>query len=262
MVLEHEEVEFFVLASLLSASLPVLPEPYWSLICWDSSLELFAIFFLKEEYFCYCLHSANNSGLLLGTSSIGSLCNKQICEINVIRRALRLFSAFVELDHTLAAFSEYQSLHQSYPDSDPSLVVSILDKMGAICTQLHDQSNARECYEDAVNVARSATDSRQPLSSVAARTVARSLYNLALIHSTEGRICEAIDCVEEAIQFGILESSSNTFCILVFVKQLYLKNGNTENAQKYSKKISELEQDAGSGGRPGKRSKPCGAPAA
>ena len=36
-------------------------------------------------------------------------------------------------------------------------------KMGAICTQLHDQSNARQCYEDAVNVARSATDSRLPL---------------------------------------------------------------------------------------------------
>ena len=66
-------------------------------------------------------------------------------------------------------------------------------KMGAICTQLHDQSNARQCYEDAVNVARSVTDSRLPLSSVAARTVARSLYNLALIHSTKGRICEAID---------------------------------------------------------------------
>ncbi len=98
-----------------------------------------------------------------------------------------------QLDHALAAFLEYRSLHRSYPDSDPSLVVSILDKMGAICTQLHDQSNARQCYEDAVNVARSATDSRLPLSSVAARTVARSLYNLALIHSTKGRICEAID---------------------------------------------------------------------
>jgi tetratricopeptide (TPR) repeat protein len=166
-----------------------------------------------------------------------------------------------QLDHALAAFSECRSLHRSYPDSDPSLVVSILDKMGAICTQLHAQSNARECYEDAVNVARSANILRQPLSSVAARTVARSLYNLALIHSTEGRICEAIDCAEEAIQFGILESSSNAFSILAFVKQLYLKNGNSENAQKYSKKISELEQDD-SEDRPEKRSKPRGAPAA
>jgi len=83
--------------------------------------------------------------------------------------------------------------------------------MGAICTQLHGRSNAREYYEDAANVVHSANVVREPLSSVAARTIARSLYNLALVHNIEGRICEAIGCAEAAIQFGILESSSKIF---------------------------------------------------
>jgi len=176
-----------------------------------------------------------------------------------------------QFDHALAAFSECMSLHHSHSNSDLSLVVSILDKMGAICIQLDDRSNATDCYEEAVRIARSAgvdrTVGREPLSSIAARTVARSLYNLALIHNAEGRICEAIDCAEEA--FGILESSiavqnatnNNAPAVVAFLIRLYHRKGDAEKVCKYSERISELEQYYNEG-RPEKRSKCHGAPAA
>mmetsp|Transcript_28402 Transcript_28402/g.42122 ORF Transcript_28402/g.42122 Transcript_28402/m.42122 type:complete len:413 (-) Transcript_28402:90-1328(-) len=175
-----------------------------------------------------------------------------------------------QLDNALAAFSECISLHRSHPNRDPSLVVSILDKMGAICSKLHDRSNATDCYEEAVCIARSAgvgrTVGREPLSSTAA-TSTRSLYNLALIHDAEGRICEAIDCAEEA--FGILESSiavqnatkNEAPVVLAFLIRLLHKKGDTEKVCKYSERISALEQ-ACNEGRPEKRSKFLGAPAA
>jgi tetratricopeptide (TPR) repeat protein len=175
-----------------------------------------------------------------------------------------------QFDHALAAFSECMSLHRSHPKSDLSLVVSILDKMGAICIQLDNRSNAADCYEEAVHIARSAgvdrTVGREPLSKIAA-SFARSLHNLALIHNAQGCINEAIDCAEEA--FRILESSiavrnatnNNATAVLAFLIRLYHRKGDAEKACKYSERISELEQYYNEG-RPEKKSKCHGAPAA
>jgi len=141
-----------------------------------------------------------------------------------------------ELDSALAAFSEYLSLDRSSsPDSEACFFVHVLDKMGAICVQLEDETNARACYEDLVSIARAEVVHSKSL----AMAFARSLYNLAVIHNAEGHISKAIASVEESIQVGILESSLASRC-LALIKFLYLKKGDEEKVQMYQRMISDL----------------------
>lgn len=157
-----------------------------------------------------------------------------------------------ELDCALAAFSEYLSLDRSSsPDSDPCFLVHVLDKMGAISLQLEYHTFARTCYEDLVSIARAeAVHSR-----ILAMAFARSLYNLAVIYNAEGHLSKAIDCAEESIQAGILESSFASRC-LAFVICLYIKKGDAEKAQMYQT-ISDVLvwEDESSASRPAKRCK-------
>lgn len=156
-----------------------------------------------------------------------------------------------ELDCALAAFSECLSLDRSSsPDNDPCFLVHVLlDKMGAICVQLDEQTFARACYEDLVSIARAEAIHSRSL----AMAFARSLYNLAVIHNAEGRLSKAIDSAEESIQVGILESSLASKC-LAFIICLYLKKGDAEKVQMYQM-ISDLGEDENSGCRPAKRCK-------
>ena len=194
-----------------------------------------------------------------------------------------------KLDFSLAAFSEYVNLFSGGINApDPGLLTSILFKMGEICVELEDLSSAINCYEDAVHVARatvgststSSTVTPEPASSCSKETccevlIIRSLYKLANIHQEEGNISKAIDCAEEAIQFGLLDASNllpartneSSTRVLSFMIRLYQEKGDDEKVQLYCRRLSEVENyddetgDDGTG-RPTKRTKLFGARAA
>jgi len=189
-----------------------------------------------------------------------------------------------KLDFSLAAFSEcIEVLNGSVPaDSisaaDPGLLTSILFKMGGICIELEDRLSAINCYEDAVNVARAAAVGSSSTSSTGTPDcsektcevlIIRSLYKLARIHQEEGNISKAIDCAEEAIQFGLLDAptvlvvparNESMARILSFMLRLYQDKGDDAKVQLCCRRLSEVVLD--DTGRPTKRTKLFGARAA
>ena len=194
-----------------------------------------------------------------------------------------------KLDFSLAAFSECVHLFSgSISAPDPGLLASILFKMGEICVELEDLSNAINCYEDAVHVARTAvgcswtssTDTPKPVSSCSKETccevlIIRCLYKLSNIYHEEGNISKAIDCAEEAVQFGLLDASNllpargneRLTRILSFMIRLYQEKEDDAKVQLYCRRLAEVEdyddemRDDGTG-RPTKRTKLFGARAA
>jgi tetratricopeptide (TPR) repeat protein len=165
-----------------------------------------------------------------------------------------------QFDNSLAAFSECMSLnHLNLVDSsstgiDLGLLASISYKMGEACFHLEDRSNATDCYEDAVDIARSAIPTagddiamEQAQCNRITELLTKCLYNLAAIHRAEGSICKAIACAEEAIQLGLLEQSSTLMrnqsacSILSFMMLLYQDKGDNAKVQMYSQRITELE---------------------
>jgi len=173
-----------------------------------------------------------------------------------------------KLDLALAAFSECMFIHRPEPisSSEASLFSSILYKMGDICNQLEDIPNAKDCYMEAIDMARSAVASTTTIDAPnnSSGLLARSLYKLSLIHQIEGTVCKAIDCAEEAIELGILEEptiDASACTILSFVMRLHHAWGNAAKVQIYADRISEIEKK-NSEGRPKKRSKLFVAPAA
>ena len=137
--------------------------------------------------------------------------------------------------------------------------------------QLDDRSNAKSCYQQAVNFARSAaSSSMEPAHCYKKKVfIARSLYKLSCIHREEGSTSKALDDAKEAIQFGLLDLSvlppNESACgILTFMMLLYQDKGDEVNVQIYCRRIAELEMkddDEGTG-RPKKRTKLFGARAA
>lgn len=153
-----------------------------------------------------------------------------------------------ELDLSLATFSDCLHIFRSNPGSDAGLLSSILYKMGIICSQLDDQSNAEGYYEEAIIATRSIVGSSggEP----ANRPIfAKSQYCLANIRQNQGRTSSAVKCVEEAIEYGLLEENTDVFGTLTFLLQLYASSGNTIKVKYYSERIAELEQEEGDSGR-------------
>ena len=191
-----------------------------------------------------------------------------------------------EFDNSLAAFTECKSLYPSNLDDSSStgvdlgLLASISYKMGKAFSHLEDRSNAKVCYEDAADLARSAISttggniSMEPTPCNRINVMlTKCLYKIALIHRAEGSICKAIACAEESIQLGLLELSSTVLMrnesacsILSFMMLLYQDKGDSAKVRMYSQRLTELEINAdvedGCASRRRKRSKLSSARAA
>jgi len=188
-----------------------------------------------------------------------------------------------KFDFSLAAFSECVDLlngsvpADSISAADPGLLTSILFKMGGVCIELEDRLSAINCYEDAVDFARAGVGSSSTTSPSTPSKLAtccsektcevliiRSLYKLARIHQEEGNISKAIDCAEEAIQFGLLDASTvlprneSMARILSFMLRLYQDKGDDAKVQLYCRRLSEVvddHDDEADSSRPTKRTK-------
>jgi tetratricopeptide (TPR) repeat protein len=157
-----------------------------------------------------------------------------------------------ELDLSLATFSDCLHVLRSNPCSSTGLISSILCNMGIICSLLDDQRNAQGCYEEAITTARPIVDSDPACRPI----LAKSQYYLATIRQAQGSISMAVECAEEAIQYGLLlEGSGDQLSILRFLLQLYSSCEDREKAQFYSDKIAEIEHKEDDSGQ---RKKPRG----